>query len=184
MSRLIMWNLVTVDGFFEGTKRWDLPWHQPFFNEELEQFSIAQLRTAERLIFGRVTYEGMAAYWTKATGEIADFMNRLPKVVFSRTLAKADWKNSTLVRENVTTEIERLKREGKGDLYVFGSAVLSEDLTASGLFDEYRICTLPVLQGRGRRLFERESSATRLKLLESRPLKNGAVIVRYGPAAR
>lgn len=179
MSKLIMWNLVTLDGFFEGTKNWELPWHPSFFSGEMEQFSIAQLRTADMLVFGRVTYEGMAEYWTNATGEVADFMNRLPKLVFSRSLSKADWKNTTLIKENAAAEIQKAKQAGKGNLFVFGSAKLSAEFTDSGLFDEYRLCILPALQGRGRRLFEREASVTKLKLIESRQLQNGCVIVRY-----
>src|SRR5271169_5090342 len=90
MSRLIMWNLMTVDGCFEGAKSWDLAFHQAVWGPELEAFSIEQLRTADRLLFGRVTYEGMAAYWRTAQGEVADFMNRLPKVVFSTSLTRMD----------------------------------------------------------------------------------------------
>jgi dihydrofolate reductase len=89
MSKLIMWNVMTLDGLFEGAKNWDLGFHQTVWGDELERFSIEQLETADRLIFGRVTYEGMAAYWQTATGEVADFMNRLPKVVFSRALERA-----------------------------------------------------------------------------------------------
>ena len=90
MSKLIMWNLMTLDGFFEGAKSWDLDFHQLVWGDELEHLSIEQLRSADRLLFGRVTYEGMAAYWQTATGEVADFMNSLPKVVVSRTLERAD----------------------------------------------------------------------------------------------
>lgn len=179
MSKLIMWNLVTLDGFFEGTKNWELPWHPIFFSGEMEQFSIEQLRTADMLVFGRVTYEGMAEYWTNATGEVADFMNRLPKLVFSRSLPKADWKNTTLIKENAAAELQKAKQAGKGNLFVFGGAKLSAEFTDNGLFDEYRLCILPVLQGRGRRLFEHEAGVTKLKLIESRQLKNGCVIVRY-----
>src|ERR1700739_4646033 len=79
MSRLIMWNLLSLDGFFEGVKSWDLDFHQSVWGDELERLSLEQLRSADRLLFGRVTYEGMAAYWQTAKGEGADFMNRPPK---------------------------------------------------------------------------------------------------------
>ena len=75
MRKLIMWNLVTLDGYFEGAKNWDLPWHEQLWGEELEQFSLEQLETADMLVFGRVTYEGMAAHWTTAQGAVADYMN-------------------------------------------------------------------------------------------------------------
>jgi dihydrofolate reductase len=78
MRKLIMWNLVTLDGFFEGLESWALDFHQTVWGEELERFSVEQLRTADLLFFGRVTYEGMAAYWqTAPPGEVADFMNRV-----------------------------------------------------------------------------------------------------------
>ena len=66
MRKLIMWNLITLDGYFEGEKNWDLPWHERVWGEELEQFSIEQLQSSDLLVFGRVTYEGMSAYWQTA----------------------------------------------------------------------------------------------------------------------
>src|SRR5512143_3978230 len=100
MRKLIMWNLITLDGFFEGAKSWDLDWHEEVWGDDLERLSLDQLHSADLLLFGRVTYEGMAAYWKSAQGEIADLMNGLPKVVFSRTLATADWSHTTLVRDD------------------------------------------------------------------------------------
>ena len=81
MTKLIMWNLLSLDGYFEGAKSWDLDFHQSVWGDELERLSLEQLSSADGLLFGRITYEGMAAYWQTATGEIADLMNRLPKVV-------------------------------------------------------------------------------------------------------
>lgn len=115
MSRLIMWNLMTLDGFFEGPRSWDLDWHQLVWGEELERLSIEQLQSADALLFGRVTYEGMAAHWKTATGEVADYMNRLPKLVFSRTLAQADWNNTRRVKDKAVAEVADLKRRGSGN---------------------------------------------------------------------
>lgn len=180
MSKLIMWNLMTLDGFFEGAKSWDLDFHQLVWGDELERLSIEQLRTADRLLFGRVTYEGMAAYWQTATGEVAEFMNRLPKVVVSRTLERADWANTKLVKENAATEIQELKSNGEGNTFVFGSANLSAALMQHDLFDEYRIAIVPVVLGRGKPLFASDRRLN-MKLLESRTLSNGCVILRYEP---
>jgi dihydrofolate reductase len=181
MSRLIMWNLMTLDGFFEGANSWDLDFHQLVWGDELERLSIEQLRSADRLLFGRVTYEGMAAYWQTAAGEVADFMNSLPKVVVSRTLERADWNNCKLVKENVAAEIQKLKRSGEGNTFVFGSANLSATLMQHDLFDEYRIAIVPVVLGRGKPLFAPDSRRLNLKLLDSRTLSNGCVILRYQP---
>src|SRR5262245_14009599 len=149
MRKLIMWNIITLDGYFEGEKRWDLPWHERVWGPELEQFSIEQLRSADCLVFGRVTYEGMASYWRTAEGEVARHMNRLPKVVCSRTLQTADWNNTTIVPD-AAAAIARLKQQGEGDMYVFGSANLAEALMNERLFDEYRIGIAPVVAGAGR----------------------------------
>lgn len=90
-----MWNVMTLDGYFEGTQNWDLSFHNLIWGQELEKLSIEQLKSADYLIFGRVTYEGMAAYWTKAEAEtaeqeVAKLMNSIPKLVFSKTLKSAD----------------------------------------------------------------------------------------------
>jgi dihydrofolate reductase len=181
MSRLIMWNLLTLDGFFEGATSWDLSWHERVWGEELESISLEQLHTADRLLFGRVTYEGMAEYWRSAEGEIAALMNGLPKVVFSRTLERADWSNTTLVRDDAVGEVSRLKRAGDGNTFVFGSGDLSATLTRHGLFDEYRLALAPLAIGSGKTLFGRDLSELKLRLLEARPLSSGAVILRYVP---
>jgi len=100
MRKVIMWNVVSLDGFFEGAKSWDLGWHDSIWGEELERLSIDQLKSADMLLFGRATYEGMANYWPSAKGEVADLMNQIRKVVFSRTLEKASWNNTRLVKGN------------------------------------------------------------------------------------
>jgi dihydrofolate reductase len=82
VARLIMWNLMTLDGFVEGPNR-DISWHFDVWGEELERLSIEQLKSAGGLMFGRVTYELMASHWPSAAGEVADLMNALPKYVFS-----------------------------------------------------------------------------------------------------
>ena len=178
-----MWNMITLDGYFEGAKSWDLDWHESIWGEELEQLSIEQLRSADMLLFGRITYEGMAAYWRTEKGEIAELMNRIPKVVFSRTLAQADWANTTLVNANAAATVLELKQQGDRNMFVFGSADLSATFVNQGLFDEYRLALAPVILGTGRTLFGRNFARQRLKLLESRPISTGGVILRYAPDA-
>jgi dihydrofolate reductase len=94
MRKVIMWNMVTLDGMLEGSDR-DISWF--VFDDELEKYIHETQASADTLLFGRVTYEMMAGYWPTAEGWIADFMNSVPKFVFSRTLSKADWSNSTLI---------------------------------------------------------------------------------------
>jgi dihydrofolate reductase len=179
MRKLIMWNIITLDGYFEGNQNWDLPFHNVVWGQELEKLSIDQLHSADYLVFGRVTYEGMAAYWTKAEGEIADLMNRIPKLVFSKTLKFADWNNTTLISENATDEIKKLKVKGGKDLYVFGSANLSETFISDNLFDEYRIGIAPVILGSGRPLFRQGISPKNLSLVSTHQLLTGGVILKY-----
>lgn len=179
MRKLIMWNLITLDGYFEGGKNWDLPWHERMWGEELERFSLDQLQSADMLVFGRVTYEGMAAYWQTATGAIADYMNNIAKVVCSRTLQAAGWNNTTLVTQDAAKEVAKLKQQGNGSMFVFGSANLSKTLMNENLFDEYRIGIAPFIHGGGRLLFSDESRPQALHLLEARQLSTGCVILRY-----
>jgi dihydrofolate reductase len=181
MSRLIQWNMLSLDGYFEGARSWDVEWFHGFFGTELEKFSIEQLRRADALVFGRVTYEGMAAYWQTAKGVDADFMNNLPKVIFSRTLERTDWTNTRLVKTDAVAEIQELKGRGSQDVFVFGSGDLCAMLLAAGLFDEVRLCLVPMVLGRGTTLFGRALSPQAMKLLEARPLANGCVILRYEP---
>ena len=179
MSKLIMWNIITLDGYFEGEKNWELPFLEIVWGSEMERLSLEQLNSTDYLVFGRTTYEGMAAYWKTAQGEIADLMNKLPKIVCSRTLNSVDWNNSILMRENVGDEIAKLKAKGNKDMYVFGSANLSETLIKENLFDEYRICIAPVIAGKGRYLFPKGLPERKLSLISSQPLMTGGVIFKY-----
>lgn len=182
MRKLIMWNIMTLDGYFEGNKNWDLSFHELVWGKELEKLSLEQLHSADYLVFGRVTYEGMAAYWPNAEGEnveIAKLMNKIPKLVFSKTLKSVDWNNSTLIKENASDEISKMKAQGNGDMYVFGSASLSETFINNNLFDEYRIGIAPVILGSGRPLFRQGITSKNLSLVSTQQLSNGGVVLKY-----
>lgn len=183
MRKLIMWNVVTLDGHFEGTRPWDLEFHNLVWGDELEHFSIEQLDSAHALVFGGNTYKGMAEYWSKEKGDVADRMNQIKKYVCSPTLEKAEWNNTDIIRDGVS-ELPNLKAEGSGDMFVFGSGILSDSLMKAGLFDEYRLCVAPVFLGEGRRLFNEGLPYEKLTLLEARSFKTGGVILRYAPAAK
>ena len=176
-----MWNMVTLNGYFEGTQPWAIEFHSRGWGEELEQLSLEQLNSADLLLFGRVTYQGMAEYWPSETGEVAELMNGIGKVVFSRTLERAAWQNTRLVSSDAAEEVRRLKQAPGRDMYVFGSADLASSLTAAGLIDEYRLGLNPVALGSGKPLFKPMPQQLNLKLLEARPLKTGCIILRYAP---
>jgi dihydrofolate reductase len=177
--KLIMWNHMSLDGYFEGPPNGELDWMM--WGEEGREHSLAQLRSADALLFGRRTYEGMAEFWSLAKGEVADLMNELPKVVFSRTLRSADWNNSRVVAGDAATEVARLRNIPGKDLYLFGSANLAATLTRARLIDEYRVGVTPVLLGAGNPLFRASPERLSLALLGSRALKNGTLILRYAP---
>lgn len=173
-----MWNVVSLDGFFEGKEAFDLDFHQTVWGDELEAYVNEQLKTIDMLIFGRNTYVGMADYWPKEEGETAQYMNKLPKIVCSTTLETADWNNSRVV-SGAANEISKLKQQGDGNMFVFGSGDLSESLMKADLFDEYRLCVAPVFLGEGKRLFNEGLPYQKLKLLQGQPLKSGGVILMY-----
>jgi dihydrofolate reductase len=121
----------------------------------------------------------MAAYWKTEKGEIADLMNEIPKLVFSRTLTSVDWSNSVLVKGNASAEISRLKAEGTKDMYVFGSANLSQTFINDYLFDEYRIGVAPIIAGSGRPLFQKGIAPRPLNLVSSQQLSTGGLIMTF-----
>lgn len=183
MRKVILFNMVTLDGFFEGPDR-DINWHN--VDDEFNEFAIEQINTVDTLIFGRVTYELMASYWpTKEaiTNDpiVADKMNSMPKIVFSKTLASADWQNTRLVKGDAAKEIAKLKKQSGKDLIIFGSADLAASFIKDGLIDEFRVMLNPVLLGRGTPLFKGIHEKLNLKLLKTKTFGSGNVLLYYQP---
>lgn len=182
MRKLVIWNLMTLDGYFEGTKPWDLDFHMLAWGDELERYATELGQEGDLLIFGRKTYEGMAAYWPTATEtpDIAGYMNGIAKIAASRTMDKAEWNNTRVVGD-IVSEVRRLKEEPGKTIFVFGSAEVTDSLLKAGLVDEIRLCLVPVVLGAGNPHFKPASEQRPMKLIDSRPLKTGAVILRYEP---
>jgi dihydrofolate reductase len=183
MRKVLFFMMVSVDGFFEGPNR-EIDWH--VVDEEFNEFAIGQLDSVDVLLFGRTTYEMMASYWPTPAAVaddpiVAGKMNSLPKVVFSRTLQKADWQNTRLVKKNVPEEVARLKEEPGRDLIIFGSSDLAVTLIQSDLLDELRIMIAPVVLGGGKTLFKGLPGRLHLKLLKTRTFRNGNVLLFYRP---
>ncbi len=175
--------MVTLDGFFEGPNR-EIDWHN--VDDEFNEFAVDQLNSVDVLLFGRVTYELMAGYWptpaaTKNYSIVANKMNNLPKIVFSRTLKKAEWNNTRLVKEDVAEEISKLKQQPGKDLIIFGSAKLASSLINLGLIDEFRIIVNPVALGEGNPLFRDIKDKINLKLLKTKMFSSGNVSLYYKP---
>jgi dihydrofolate reductase len=180
MGKVIVWNLMSLDGYFEGAKKWDLDFHMQAWGPELEALSKEFGNKAEALVFGRVTYEGMKAYWTTTEDEteVKAYMNALPKIVGSRTLEKPDWNNTRVVKD-VAGELKQLKQATDKNIYIFGSADLVASLLPAEVIDEIMICVVPILLGQGTPLFKPSDQRKLLKLVDSRPLASGGVILRY-----
>lgn len=183
MRKVIFFMLISLDGYFEGPDH-AIDWHN--VDEEFNQFSNAQLDSTDLLLFGRVTYDLMAAYWPTAAAARDDpvtaaAMNRLPKIVFSRTLKVARWQNTRLVKENIVEEIQRLKAEPGRDIFIFGSSDLSLTLISHGLIDEFRILVNPIVLGKGTPLFKGLQERLHLLLLKTQTFQNGNVLLCYQP---
>lgn len=181
MRRLVVWNVMTLDGYFEGDTPWDLGHHETVWGDELEAFSLEQGKEIGTLLFGRRTYEGMASYWKSAAepGAVADMMNSIEKAVATRTLDAATWNNTRLLKGDAVTAVRALKAEDGKDVFVFGSADLLSSLLAAGLVDEYRICLAPILLGKGNPLFKTSDRKFKMQLETARQLKSGGVLLTY-----
>lgn len=180
MRRLILWEIATLDGFCAAEKD-DDPFFELFSNAEIQTYSVEQNQTVGTLLFGRKTYEGMAGYWQTQEGAVADFMNRIPKIVFSRTLTKTGWANSTLEKGDPVSAVSRLKEGSGKDIFVFGSLTLASYLSAAGIVDEYRLGIAPIYVGRGRNLLQTLRDPLQLKHVEARTLGPGLLLLRLAP---
>lgn len=181
MRKVILFNMVTLDGFIAGPDG-NIDWHR--VDDEFNDFAIEQLNEAGGLIFGRVTYQLMESYWPtpeaiETDPIIAAKMNTIPKFVFSRTLNQADWANIRLVKGNIGDEILKLKQQPGGDLFIFGSADLAATLIQENLIDEYRLIVNPVVLGRGIPLFKDIHEQIQLDFQKARPFRNGNILLYY-----
>jgi dihydrofolate reductase len=180
MRKLFAFNMVTLDGYFEGPNG-DIDWHNAT-NEEFNDFAIEQMSSVDTLLFGRKTYQMMASYWPteiaiQSDPIVADLMNRLSKVVFSRTMQAVEWNNTRLIRENAAQEIRNMKSQAGKDLAIFGSANLIS--TIMDLIDEHRVMVNPVLLGSGNPLFKTTDKKALLKLVNVRSFDSGNVLLSY-----
>lgn len=181
IRKLIAQTVVSLDGYFEGPNR-EIDWHT--VDEDYNDYAAGLLGSVDAILFGRATYQLMESYWPtpKAMENdpvIANKMNQLPKIVFSKTLDHANWQNTRLVRNNIVDEIGQLKQQPGKDLVILGSGALVAELTRHGMIDEYQLMVNPVLLGRGNPLFKGLQDKTNLKLVHSREFSSGNVLLCY-----
>jgi dihydrofolate reductase len=183
MRKLIAFNLVTLDGFFEGPDH-DINWHN--VDDEFNEFAIEQTSSLGTLLFGRVTYQMMEAFWPtpmaiQTDPIVAGLMNGLPKVVFSRSLEKAEWNNTRLIKDHIAEEVTALKQQTGKDMAVFGSADLLTTLIQMDLVDEHRLLVNPIVLGSGSPIFKNVKNSFKLKLIKTRVFQNGNILLCYTP---
>jgi dihydrofolate reductase len=186
MRRLVVFNMTTLDGFIADLNG-DMSWARKQ-DAEWNAFAQANASGGGELLFGRITYDLMTSYWPtpqamKNNPIVAERMNNLPKVVFSRTLEKASWNNTKLVKGDIAAEVRKMKKEPGPDMVILGSGTIISQLAPEGLIDEYQIVVNPVVLGRGKTMFDGIKKRLTLKLTKTRIFGNGNALLCYEPMA-
>jgi dihydrofolate reductase len=159
-------------------------WQRPYFDDVLGATAAVRMAAPDADVFGRKTYEKMAAHWPTAPDDdpYAQHLNSTPKYVASTTLQSVDWQNSTLIKGDVAEQIAKLKEEPGGNIVVLGSGELVQTLIRHDLVDEYFLVVFPIVLGSGKRLFREADEVRRLRLVDSKATSTGGVILTYQPA--
>jgi dihydrofolate reductase len=196
MPKLIVFNNISLDGYFTDANN-DMSWAHRNADEEWNRFTSENASGGGVLLFGRKTYDLMASFWpTKQAHEmmpaVAEGMNNLPKVVFSRTMDEAKWNNTRLVKGNIIEEVRKMKSEAgadrsghdgsAADMVIMGSGTIVSQLTEARLIDEYQLVVHPIILGSGRTLFEGVTDKIALQRINARTFGNGNVLLNYAPA--
>jgi dihydrofolate reductase len=187
MRQLTVFNHATLDGYFTDANN-DMSWaHRNSDDAEWTAFVSGNASSGGELLFGRVTYDLMASYWptplaTKNDPVVAERMNALPKVVFSRTLTKPTWRNTRLVNGDIEAAVRGMKAEPGDGMVIMGSGTIVSQLAQAGLIDVFQIVVNPIVLGKGRSMFADVRRKLDLKLTQSRAFQNGKVVLTYQPA--
>jgi dihydrofolate reductase len=182
MRKLIVFNQMSLDGYIADAKD-DMSWAHKS-DPEWNAFASQNASGDGVLLFGRVTYDMMAAWWPtpaalQAMPAVADGMNRMQKVVFSRTMKKAAWQNTMLVHDDIAGAVRKMKAEQGSGMVILGSGSIVSQLTDAGLIDEYQMVVNPVVLGAGKTMFAGLKDRVTLTLKSIRPFKNGNVVLSY-----
>jgi dihydrofolate reductase len=185
MRKLGVFNQVSLDGYFTDNKG-DMSWAHKR-DPEWQSFASENASGGGVLVFGRITYDLMAGYWptpqaAKNTPIVAERMNNLPKIVFSRTLDKATWSNTRLIKGDIVEAMRKLKAEPGPDMVIMGSGTIVAQFTDAHLIDEYQVVVNAIVLGDGRTMFGGLKDRVGLRLKEARTFSNGNVVLWYRPA--
>jgi dihydrofolate reductase len=188
MRKLVVFNHVSLDGYFVDVNG-NMSWAKAGTKDaEWNAFVAENAKGDGTLLFGRVTYELMASFWPTPMADqhepvVAERMNKLPKVVFSRTLDKASWSNTKLVKGDMVAEVRKMKKESGEDMAILGSGSIVAQLAQEGLIDEYQVVVNPIVLCKGRTMFEGVKEKLNLKLTKTRTFGNGNLFLCYEPEA-
>jgi dihydrofolate reductase len=190
MRRLVVVEFITLDGVMQGLGSPDedreggFPhggWGAPYQDPDQLQAAARGLASTTGYLFGRRTYEKMAAFWPDQPDEnpLAASLNAMPKHVATHAGTALTWANAHRLEGELAAAVSDLKSSGEGDLVVLGSGVLVEQLTAQDLVDEYQLFLHPLLLGTGKRLFRPLDRPRPLRLLSCTPTSTGVLMLRY-----
>jgi dihydrofolate reductase len=181
VRKVVALELVSVDGVMESPEQWAFS----YSDDEMEEANAAGMAASDAMLLGRVTYEGLAAFWPNQPGgtPMVDYINSVPKYVVSTTLEEPlEWNNSILIKGNVAEGIAELKRRPGKDITIIGSGALVRSLMRYGLLDELKLMVHPILVGGGKRLFDEEAETKPLELVDSKTFSTGVLYLTYRPA--
>ena len=186
MRKVSVFESISADGFFCDRKN-DISWAHRGPDPEFDRFTAENAGGEATALFGRVTYEMMKSYWPtpqarEQAGEVAEGMNRMEKIVFSRTLKEPGWQNVRVIAGDPVAAVRELKQGRGPDLLVMGSGSIVSQLTQARLVDDLQLVVVPVVLGQGRTLFEGVKDRLELELTRSRTFKNGNVVLWYESA--
>jgi len=187
--KLVVTAFVTLDGVveapgFDEHRTGRNAWALRVQTDEDEVYNKGQAMSADALLLGRRTWQIWAAFWPTASGgdlEMIEKMNAVPKYVASNTLKRADWSNTTILSGDVATQVGNLKAQPGGELLVYGSPDLVDELLRHDLVDEFRVLVYPVILGSGKRLFRDRIDTHHLRLVDTRAFGSGVVLLTYAP---
>ena len=183
MRKITTFNFITLDGFYKGANE-DISWHKHGGGEDENEFSAKSAGAGNTLLFGRVTYQMMASWWPTPMAmqqmpAIAKGMNDSEKIVFSKTLANADWSNTRIIKDDIIETVKKMKQEPGNDMTILGSGSIIAQFAAHGLIDEYTIMLDPLAIGEGTSLFKGMKHQLDLELTNTRTFKSGRLLLSY-----
>lgn len=180
MRTLVVTENITLDGVIDMAGGWFDPTATDVDQSDMVAVTAEHSRAADALLVGRTTFESFREFWPKQTDDhtgVTAYLDAVQKYVVSQTLGDPGWERSTVLRGPLVDEVRALKAAPGKDIVATGSIRLVHALIAAGLVDEYRLFVFPVVVGHGARLFE--SADVRLRLVETRSFRSGAVLLRY-----